>query len=79
MDFTQAIAMGGTTGGVAVVCFMVYKLCQKSKFHSKCCGGELDISPQQEQTNITVNTPTPSPALTGKVETGSSVPGAISI
>jgi hypothetical protein len=54
MEVQNFIASGGITGAIFVAGYVLYKLCYKRKFRSKCCGAELDLqdtsqSPTKEQ------------------------------
>jgi hypothetical protein len=52
MDAGNFAATGVVSGAVLAVGYILYKLCYKRKFHSKCCGAEMDVagepSPRKE-------------------------------
>lgn len=52
MDAGNFAATGGVSGAVLAVGYILYKVCYKRKFHSKCCGAEMDVatepSPRKE-------------------------------
>lgn len=66
MDVGNYLASGGVSGAVIAGLYLFYKCCYKRKFHSKCCGGEMDIGagepspPKDVQPHFP--TPKPSPA-----------------
>jgi hypothetical protein len=43
MEVQNFIASGGITGAIFVAGYVLYKLCYKKKFRSKCCGAEMDM------------------------------------
>jgi hypothetical protein len=76
MDIGGYLASGGVSGGIVAALYMMYKCCYRRKFHSKCCGAEMDVgagepSPQQEA-RVTFEhvkpTPRPSPVLKGEAK-----------
>jgi hypothetical protein len=36
-------ASGGITGAIIASLYIAYKCCYRKKFHSKCCGAEMDV------------------------------------
>lgn len=56
------IAGGGVSGGIVAGLFIMYKCCYRKKLHSKCCGGELDLSSEPEQAVRVELQPSPSVA-----------------
>jgi hypothetical protein len=36
-------ASGGITGAILASLYIAYKCCYRKKFHSKCCGAEMDV------------------------------------
>lgn len=52
MDAGNFAAAGGVSGAIIAVGYAIYKICYKRKFHSKCCGAEVDMqgepSPRKE-------------------------------
>jgi hypothetical protein len=68
MDVGNYLASGGVSGAVIAGLYLFYKCCYKRKFHSKCCGGEMDIgageaTPPSTEVQPHFPTPKPSPAL----------------
>ena len=43
MDIGTGLAGGGITGVIMGVLYLAYKCCYRKKFHSKCCGAEMDV------------------------------------
>ena len=60
MDAGNFAATGGVSGAVAIAGYILYKLCYKRKFHSKCCGAEMDVAGE------------PSPRREAQIELGES-------
>jgi hypothetical protein len=67
MEVQNFIASGGITGAIFVAGYVLYKICYKKKFRSKCCGAEMDMqdtnqSPKDDQPKTfdlpSVNPPT---------------------
>ncbi len=64
-------ASGGITGAIIAALYIAYKCCYRKKFHSKCCGAEMDLKndgpPSPEENNVSFQdvkpTPKPSPVL----------------
>ena len=71
MEAGNFAAAGGVSGAIIAIGFALYKVCYRRKFHSKCCGAEMDVasepSPRKEvQIEIPPEprpTPKASPAL----------------
>jgi hypothetical protein len=53
MDAGNFAATGGVSGAVAIAGYILYKLCYKRKFHSKCCGAEMDVAGEPSPRNET--------------------------
>lgn len=77
MDVGNFAAAGGVSGAIIAVGYAVYKICYRKKFHSKCCGAEMDVagepSPRKEvqidlppvadlPTSLASRRPTPHPS-----------------
>jgi hypothetical protein len=43
MDIGTGLAGGGITGAIMAALYVAYKCCYRKKFHSKCCGAEMDV------------------------------------
>jgi hypothetical protein len=77
MDLQNYLASGGVSGAIIAGLYIAYKCCYRRKFHSKCCGGEMDVgsgqsSPETKEAVFEpprIKTPKPSPALTAQHET----------
>ena len=69
MDIGGYLASGGVSGAVVAGLYIAYKCCYRRKFHSKCCGAEMDVGagePSPRETVVSFEpkpTPQPSPAL----------------
>lgn len=53
MDAGNFAATGGVSGAVLAVGYILYKMCYKRKFHSKCCGAEMDVATEPSPTRDT--------------------------
>ena len=68
------LASGGVSGAIIAGLYLAYKCCYRRKFHSKCCGSEMDLSagePSPEKKEAVfepprIKTPNPTPVLTGE-------------
>jgi hypothetical protein len=54
----SVLANGGISGIICLIGFIIYKLCDKRHFHSKCCGADIDID---ETKPTPANTPIGTP------------------
>ena len=55
MEINNGLAGGGITGAIIASLYIGYKCCYRKKFHSKCCGAEMDVETDakaQEETTI---------------------------
>ena len=43
MEINTGLAGGGITGAIIAALYIGYKCCYRKKFHSKCCGAEMDV------------------------------------
>lgn len=43
MEPAGYVASGGITGAIIAALYIAYKCCYRKKFHSKCCGAEIDL------------------------------------
>lgn len=89
MEAGNFAAAGGVSGAIIAIGYAVYKVCYRKKFHSKCCGAEMDVgsepSPTKER-QIEIPpaadaapasrrpTPHPSPALKAVVDVDLQIP-----
>ena len=52
MEAGNFAAAGGVSGAIIAIGYAIYKVCYRKKFHSKCCGAEMDVgsepSPRKE-------------------------------
>lgn len=67
MEAGNFAAAGGVSGAIIAVGYVLYKVCYKKKFHSKCCGAEMDMqgepSPRKEvQIEMPASADPPAPA-----------------
>lgn len=77
MDVSSYLASGGVSGAIIAGLYIAYKCCYRRKFHSKCCGGEMDVgsgqaSPTTKEAPFeppVIKTPKPSPALSAEKTT----------
>lgn len=82
MDAGNFAATGGVSGAVLAAGYILYKLCYRKKFHSKCCGAEMDMTqgPPSPDKEVKLEmpeikpTPRPSPALRAAEEPATSPP-----
>jgi hypothetical protein len=44
MDISNYAATGGVSTALIASLYLLYKVCYRRKFHSKCCGAEMDVS-----------------------------------
>jgi len=73
MEAGSLLAGGGVSGGIVAALFIASKCCYRRKFHSKCCGAEMDVdggapSPTEQPVQLEMPrmaTPKPSPVITG--------------
>jgi hypothetical protein len=42
-DIGKFLAGGGISGAVVAGLFILYKCCERRRFNSKCCGGEMTV------------------------------------
>lgn len=78
MEPGSLLAGGGVSGGIVAALFIAYKCCYRRKFHSKCCGAEMDVdggapSPTRQEQPVALEmpkmaTPKPSPVLKPQAE-----------
>ena len=47
-DIGKYLAGGGVSGVIVAGLYLVYKCCNRRKFSSKCCGGEINVGDNQE-------------------------------
>lgn len=59
----SGLSAGGIGGVIVAVVFILYKCCQNKKLHSKCCGGELDVSEDKGSPRVPPPTPSGTPQL----------------
>lgn len=72
VSFKELAGASGITGAVVAVAYLLYKLCTKKKFQSKCCGNEMNIQNQDSVHTappVIVNVPTPTPVAGTPVQT----------
>ena len=60
MEAGNFAAAGGVSGAIIAVGYAIYKICYRKKFHSKCCGAELDMSqgPPSPSKDVQLEMPT---------------------
>jgi hypothetical protein len=76
MEAGSLLAGGGVSGGIVAALFIAYKCCYRRKFHSKCCGAEMDVdggapSPTEQPVQLEMPrmaTPKPSPVIKPQAE-----------
>lgn len=51
MEVQNFIASGGITGAICIAGYMIYKICYRKKFRSKCCGAEMDLQDTNQSPN----------------------------
>lgn len=70
--------LGASTGtGAAVgICYLVYKLCIRKKFQSKCCGSEINIANQDSNPQAVVGVASPTPPAATPVVPSTPVKGS---
>jgi hypothetical protein len=50
MEAGNFAAAGGVSGAIIAIGFALYKVCYRRKFHSKCCGAEIDVASEPSPT-----------------------------
>lgn len=50
MEAGNFAAAGGVSGAIIAVGYAIYKICYRKKFHSKCCGAEMDVGSEPSPT-----------------------------
>jgi hypothetical protein len=50
MEAGNFAAAGGVSGAIIAIGYAVYKICYRKKFHSKCCGAEMDVGSEPSPT-----------------------------
>ena len=50
MEAGNFAAAGGVSGAIIAIGFALYKVCYRRKFHSKCCGAEMDVATEPSPT-----------------------------
>jgi len=60
MDIGTGLAGGGITGAIMAALYVAYKCCYRKKFHSKCCGAEMDVQ-ADAAAPVDIESPAPPP------------------
>ena len=50
MEAGNFAAAGGVSGAIIAIGYAIYKVCYRRKFHSKCCGAEMDVGSEPSPT-----------------------------
>lgn len=53
-DIGKFVAGGGVSGAIVASLYLLYKCCNRKKFTSKCCGGEMTVGNNEEHASVVV-------------------------